>query len=196
MLQVPGLWCGAWHPESAIAAWNAPGERIAALEAEVERLETAADNAADVAQDTIEGLTKARDSWMATAMQKIKRCMALEAEITGLRRAYFVEGDDICQTLGKALGYPWFKDDQDTFPNAVEADGVCVGEHVAASIAGEAASRITALEAALRRLLRCGDQGTWGELRDEDVGPHERDPRQSDKLRQAVEEARKLVGEG
>ena len=31
---------------------------------------------------------------------------------------------EIEQILGKALGYPWFKDDQENFPNATEADGV------------------------------------------------------------------------
>lgn len=50
--------------------------------------------------------------------------------------------EEICQILGKALGYPWPKDDPKNFPGATEADGVCVGEHVAESIAEEAARRI------------------------------------------------------
>jgi hypothetical protein len=50
--------------------------------------------------------------------------------------------DEVCQELGKALGYPWFKDDQVNFPGATEDDGVCVGEHVAASLAVEAAERL------------------------------------------------------
>ena len=53
---------------------------------------------------------------------------------------------EVQQVLGKALGYPWYKDDQKNFQGATEADGVCVGEHVSASIADEAAQRIIALE--------------------------------------------------
>ncbi len=57
--------------------------------------------------------------------------------------AYAKSNDQVCQSLGKALGYPWFKDDQVNFPRSTEADGVCVGEHVAESIADEAAKIIT-----------------------------------------------------
>lgn len=55
--------------------------------------------------------------------------------------------DEICQTLGKALGYPWFKDDQKNFPGATESNGVCVGDHVAETLAMEAASRIAKQQA-------------------------------------------------
>lgn len=58
---------------------------------------------------------------------------------------------EVCQTLGKALGYPWFRDDPKNFPGVTEADGVCVGEHVAESIASEAAKRIVALEAEIEK---------------------------------------------
>ena len=61
-------------------------------------------------------------------------------------KACAVQNNDVCQTLGKALGYPWFKDDQKNFPGATEADGVCVGEHVAGSIADEAAAKIVELK--------------------------------------------------
>jgi hypothetical protein len=54
------------------------------------------------------------------------------------------QNDEICQTLGKALGYPWYKDDQKNFPGATEANGVCVGEHVAESLAMEAARELAA----------------------------------------------------
>lgn len=46
------------------------------------------------------------------------------------------------QVLGKALGYPWYKDDPQNFPDATEADGVCTGEHTLVTIAMEAASRL------------------------------------------------------
>lgn len=74
---------------------------------------------------------------------------AEKAEVARLRAALTAENDDVCQTLGKALGYPWFKDDQETFPGATEENGVCVGDHVAASIAAEAA-RLFSTEKAAR----------------------------------------------
>lgn len=46
------------------------------------------------------------------------------------------------QILGKALGYPWYKDDKKNFPDATEADGVCTGEHTLVTIAMEAASKL------------------------------------------------------
>ena len=59
---------------------------------------------------------------------------------------YKKESEEIEQILGKALGYPWFKDDQCNFPNATEADGVAVGDHTAWSLAMEAADKIKHLE--------------------------------------------------
>jgi hypothetical protein len=59
-----------------------------------------------------------------------------------LEKALAVQNEEICQTLGKALGYPWYKDDQRNFPGATEANGVCVGDHVAETIACEAAKKI------------------------------------------------------
>lgn len=69
----------------------------------------------------------------------------LRAENNRLRTNWSKVNDEICQTLGKALGYPWFKDDQENFPGATEANGVCVGDHVAESLADEAAKRIHAI---------------------------------------------------
>lgn len=66
----------------------------------------------------------------------------LELEKERLRKAYSIVNDEICQTLGKVLGYPWFKDDLKNFPDATEKNGVCVGEHVAETIAEEAAEHI------------------------------------------------------
>ena len=63
----------------------------------------------------------------------------------------YEEFDNIEQVLGKALGYPWYKDDQKNFPGATEEDGVCVGGHVAYTIAAEAASRIKSLEEKLEK---------------------------------------------
>jgi hypothetical protein len=71
------------------------------------------------------------------------------------------ENDEICQILGRALGYPWFKDDQMNFPGATEANGVCVGDHVAVTLAMEAARKITA---APKRAFEELTAKTYGEL--------------------------------
>jgi hypothetical protein len=59
---------------------------------------------------------------------------------------YKKEMEEIEQILGKALGYPWFKDDQENFPNATEADGVAIGDHTAWSLAMCAADKIKELQ--------------------------------------------------
>lgn len=56
------------------------------------------------------------------------------------------ESEEIEQILGKALGYPWFKDDPKNFPKATEADGVCVGVETAWSLAMIAADKIKELQ--------------------------------------------------
>jgi len=64
-----------------------------------------------------------------------------------LQQVYSKTQHEIKQVLGKALGnYPWYKDDQKNFPSATDADGVCVGEHVAETIAEEAANVIVQLK--------------------------------------------------
>lgn len=69
--------------------------------------------------------------------------------IAELTHAMAKSNDEITQVLGRALKYPWFKDDQNNFPGATEENGVCVGDHVAESLADEAAKRIAELEAQL-----------------------------------------------
>jgi hypothetical protein len=69
---------------------------------------------------------------------------------------------EVEQILGKALGYPWYKDDKKNFPNATEADGVCVGDNIAESLAMEAATAINKyrnkyLECLVDRLLTFRD---------------------------------------
>jgi hypothetical protein len=76
----------------------------------------------------------------------------LEAEIIRLREALSKQDDEICQTLGKALGYPWYKDDQKNFPGATEEHGVCVGDHVAESLAMEAAAGLVDYKVLLKQL--------------------------------------------
>ena len=55
-------------------------------------------------------------------------------------RQFMKDSEEIEQTCGKALGYPWYKDDQKNFPGTTEADGVCIGEHVSVSIVSELAA--------------------------------------------------------
>lgn len=69
----------------------------------------------------------------------------LQKEEKRLRWACSKTEDEVQQILGKALGYFWFKDDQKNFPGATVANGVCVGEHVAATLAMEAVSEIQRL---------------------------------------------------
>lgn len=64
------------------------------------------------------------------------------------------ESEEIEQILGKALGYPWFKDDPKNFPNATEADGVCVGDNTAWSLAMLAADKIKELEERNKKLSK------------------------------------------
>jgi hypothetical protein len=67
------------------------------------------------------------------------------------------ELEDIEQILGKALKYPWFKDDPKNFPTATEEDGVCVGDHTAWSLAMCAADKIKELEEELAKWKACAD---------------------------------------
>ena len=76
----------------------------------------------------------------------------VRAEVNRMKAAASTINEEVCQTLGKVLGYPWFKDDLVNFPHSTEAHGVCVGDHVAESIAAEAAERIKTLRAEVERL--------------------------------------------
>ncbi len=70
-------------------------------------------------------------------------------EITSLNKRVvkmLKEFQEIEQILGKALNYPWFRDDQCNFPNATEADGVAIGDHTAWSLAMCAADKIDKLQ--------------------------------------------------
>jgi hypothetical protein len=81
---------------------------------------------------------------------KSERIDALQAEVEALRGSLAKSNDIICQTLGKVLGFPWYKDDLGLFPGATESDGVCVGDHVAETMALQAADRIRHLDSRLQ----------------------------------------------
>lgn len=78
----------------------------------------------------------------------------LQAENQRLRHGLSKVNEEVCQTLGKALRYPWFKDDQTNFPDSTEKQGVCVGDHVAESIAVEAARTLKGVQAENQRLRK------------------------------------------
>lgn len=65
-----------------------------------------------------------------------------ERELNRLRALWMAQGHKIEQVLGAALNYPRFCDDQDAFPGATEADGVCVGDHTPETLVEEAAATI------------------------------------------------------
>ena len=85
------------------------------------------------------------------------------------------QNTEIEQTCGKVLDYPWYKNDQKNFPSSTEVDGVCVGEHIAETIASELARKYTGLKQRIKRLeealegtVKCfvdladsGDAGFW-----------------------------------
>lgn len=110
-------------------------------------------------QSAIDEATAKQMAWIGVLTSEIAR---LESEIVRantervrMQEASEKMNNEVCQTLGKALRYPWFKDDQENFPGATEADGVGVGDHVAESLAAEAAKRIAELEQ--HYLDRCRD---------------------------------------
>lgn len=73
---------------------------------------------------------------------RVGSVVELKTQFDSLRERVSRENEFICQTLGQVLGYPWFVDDQVNFPGATKEQGVCVGDHVAASLAMEAARKI------------------------------------------------------
>jgi hypothetical protein len=80
--------------------------------------------------NTIEG------EWLAERI-----AAALRVQRDALYKMMQKEERRISQIAGQALGYPWFKDDLVNFPNATADDGVCIGDHVAATIVQELANQ-------------------------------------------------------
>ena len=108
----------------------------------------------------IDALAKARNTTTADeiklhAKNQLDECLRINEKLAAQQAIINKakkESLDIEQVLGKALGYPWFKDDQFNFPNATETDGVAVGDHTAWSLACEAADKIKELQNELDRL--------------------------------------------
>ena len=83
----------------------------------------------------------------------------VRSELKRAQDCYFKLNDEISQICGKALGYPWIKDDKENFPDADESHGVSVGEHVAESIAEELAEKFAAVKQSLKTAER--DRDRW-----------------------------------
>ena len=86
------------------------------------------------------------------------RLEQLSEKIKRLYESILKNNQEIEQDCGKVLGYPWFKDDQKNFPGATEKDGVCVGDHVGATIVSELAKRHTEALARIKRLEEAGEK--------------------------------------
>jgi hypothetical protein len=97
-----------------------------------------------------------RDQWLADI--QCAKIRDLQERIKLLEHGIAKQNLEIEQTCGKVLDYPWFKDDQKNFPGATEKDGVCVGEHVAETIAAELARKYTEAKERIKRLEAAGDE--------------------------------------
>lgn len=142
---------------------NRAADEIARLTAEVEGL-----------KDEIARLTTASAALAAADGEYIHH---LTAEVERLTRHKdgLIKHLTFCEQIaGKALGYPWFKDDQKNFPGTTEVDGVCVGEHFGETIVEELANshaaltrRIAVLEEAVKNIAIEAERekGNWIHLK-------------------------------
>ena len=81
-----------------------------------------------------------------------------DTRIAALESACAVQNDEVCQILGKALGYPGFKNNQKNFAGTTGAQGVCVGAHTAESLAEEAVAALATARAQIPRAFFAGRQ--------------------------------------
>lgn len=100
----------------------------------------------------------APEEWVVHARQLERELAAAQDRVRFLEKGIAEQNQEIEQTCGTILGYPWFKDDQKNFPGSTEKDGVCVGEHVAETIVMELAKKYTAAQARMQRLVEAGDR--------------------------------------
>lgn len=96
--------------------------------------------------ETVEAAWARVENYLAIAASETERADQADALAEKAQQAYYQQANEIDQILGKALGYPWYKDDQKNFPGATEANGVCTGDHVPESLAMEAAARLAQAE--------------------------------------------------
>ena len=147
-------------------------------------------------QDAIDEATAKQMAWIGVLTSEIAR---MEAEVKRAnderirtQDAYQKTDSEVAQTLGKALHYPWFKDDQANFPGATEADGVAVGDHVAETLAAEAAKRIAELEGLWPLIEEYADCGIVMANAIHTKSP-ERQKRASERRREALAKIREIL---
>lgn len=75
----------------------------------------------------------------AAAADLIESQAAEIAELRRQREGYQRHLRECEQIAGRALGYPRYEDDQKNFPGTTDADGVCVGDHIADTVVAELA---------------------------------------------------------
>ena len=78
--------------------------------------------------------------------------LTLKDRVNFLTKSAAKVNEEICQTLGGALDYPWFQDDQKNFPGTTEEQGVCVGDNVAETLAIQAARKIQELKSDSKKI--------------------------------------------
>jgi hypothetical protein len=83
------------------------------------------------------------------------------AKCERLRAACSQTEHAVCQILGRALKYPRYADDPKNFPDEADSDDVCTGDHVAVTLAEEAAHELRQLR--LQRDLLSIDAARKGE---------------------------------
>lgn len=126
-------------------------KELAAAKAEIERLQFRID---ELEEDNSALRSHHHDAELAfDGYEKLQTCVEeLQDELEEYRLYKYQEDRHILmahnveQTLGRILGYPWYKDDKINFPDATEEDGVCVGEDTIETLADRAAERIQQLE--------------------------------------------------
>ena len=69
------------------------------------------------------------------------------------RGAYLALASEVDQVLGKALGYPWYCDDQENFPGTKLEDGVCTGDNCPESLLDQAAQALMSLSGKAKSLV-------------------------------------------
>lgn len=98
------------------------------------------------------------DDLKATAQKLYKGAFEQQERVQLLERGIASQNQEIEQMCGRALGYPWYKDDQKNFPGSTDADGVCVGEHVAETVVAELVGKYNTAQKRIKRLVDAGDR--------------------------------------
>lgn len=119
-------------------------DECAALRKQVAELESHMTQGAFISCSQCGTGVMSRDSW---------NRMCPVCALAWLKQECQRQEEAICQSLGVALGFPWFKDHQEAFPGADKSWGVIIADDVAETLAERAAKRIKELETQLAAAL-------------------------------------------